>query len=463
MTYILDQFFTKDTMSIHTKQWLALHRKRWKPWAWTTETLDDVRSQEFFVNLIWQLQDETENKSDCFLEIEREYHKVYQNWPYRIVVVFPPLSDGIEITAVRPVTRLSFEDYNLDEKTKKLLTETAKWILIAGAPWSWKTTFVQALVDIYVAKQKVVKTIESPRDLQVPNEVVQYSFSYWTHNDIRDILLLSRPDYTAYDEVRNAEDFVLFKDLRLTWIWLLWVIHWSKPIDAIQRFVWTIELWVIPQVIDTVVYIEDGWISEILQLDLVVKVPKGMKSDDLSRPVIEIKSFFEDKVVYEIYSYGEQIVVIPMDKIAEKKKWISTLHLFAKAKVEEYLTKKLNTDFVVKVNSENSITIYVPVGKKGGVIWRAGDNIVKIEKDLWSSISVRTYDEFDILSINVDVEMKKKQVFLTFPVEYYGKEVHLLVHNGVFNFKIDNSWVVCVSQKWLIKKIQQYGFVVIDL
>lgn len=463
MTYILDPFFTKDTMSIHTKQWLPLHRKKWKPWAWKTEIVDDVWSQDFFFKLIQQLQEETENKSDCFLEIEREYHKVYQNWPYRIVVVFPPLSDGIEITAVRPVARLSFEDYNLDDKTKKLLTETAKWILIAGAPWSWKTTFVQALVDVYVANKKVVKTIESPRDLQVPNEVVQYSFSYWTHNDIRDILLLSRPDYTAYDEVRNADDFVLFKDLRLTWIWLLWVIHGSKPVDAIQRFVWTIEIWVIPQVIDTVVYIDKWEISEILQLSLAVKVPHGMKSDDLSRPVIEVRSFFEDKLVYEIYSYGEQIVVIPIDKVEEKKKWTSTLHLFAKAKVEEYLSKKLDTDFVVKVNSENSITIYVPVGKKGGVIGRAGDKIVKIEKDLWSSISVRTYDEMDVISVNVDVEMKKKQFFLKFPADYCGKEVHLLIHNWIFIFKVNNSWVIRVSQKWLIKKIQQYGFVVVEL
>jgi ATPase len=33
---------------------------------------------------------------------------------------------------------------------------------------------------------------------------------------VRDILLLSRPDYTVYDEVRNTPDFELYKDLRLT-------------------------------------------------------------------------------------------------------------------------------------------------------------------------------------------------------------------------------------------------------
>jgi len=69
---------------------------------------------------------------------------------------------------------------------------------------------------MHQAKKKIVKTIESPRDLLVDDEIVQYSFSYGSHNDLRDILLLSRPDFTVYDELRNVDDFLLFKDLRLT-------------------------------------------------------------------------------------------------------------------------------------------------------------------------------------------------------------------------------------------------------
>jgi ATPase len=55
----------------------------------------------------------------------------------------------------------------------------------------------------------------------VPAAVSQYSFNYASHNDIRDILLLSRPDHALYDEVRNAEDFKLYADLRLTGIGLV--------------------------------------------------------------------------------------------------------------------------------------------------------------------------------------------------------------------------------------------------
>ena len=70
----------------------------------------------------------------------------------------------------------------------------------------------------------------------MPKNVTQYSFSHAPHNEIRDILLLSRPDYTIYDEVRNKEDFHLYKDLRLTGIGLMGVMHATHAIDSIQRF-----------------------------------------------------------------------------------------------------------------------------------------------------------------------------------------------------------------------------------
>lgn len=126
---------------------------------------------------------------------------------------------------------------------------------------------------MYVGMDKVIKTLESPRDLMVAESVVQYSFSYGSHNELRDVLLLSRPDYTVYDEVRNHEDFLLYKDLRLTGIGLIGVIHATRPVDAIQRFVGTIELGIIPQVIDTVVYVDKGTIASMYQLSLQVKVP----------------------------------------------------------------------------------------------------------------------------------------------------------------------------------------------
>lgn len=40
-----------------------------------------------------------------------------------------------------------------------------------------------------------------------------------------------------------------------------------------------------------------------------------MMSADLARPVIEVFSFIENRLKYEIYTFGEQVVVMPLDEI----------------------------------------------------------------------------------------------------------------------------------------------------
>jgi len=37
-----------------------------------------------------------------------------------------------------------------------------------------------------------------------------------------------------------------------------------------------------------------------------------MESDDLARPVIIVTSFITKKVEYEIYTFGEQTIVMPL-------------------------------------------------------------------------------------------------------------------------------------------------------
>jgi len=57
--------------------------------------------------------------------------------------------------------------------------------------------------------------MEDPRDLQVSEEITQYTRLKGSMAKTAEILLLVRPDYTIYDELRRTEDFQVFADMRL--------------------------------------------------------------------------------------------------------------------------------------------------------------------------------------------------------------------------------------------------------
>lgn len=225
------------------------------------------------------------------IEIQRKYSTVAQLGSYRIVIVCPPAAQDYEITVVKPLKKLDREEYHLGLDVQDLLEHHAQGILISGAPGSGKSTFTQALLQQYLKSESVVKTIEAPRDMQVHDTVSQYSSSHTTHDEIRDILLLSRPDKVIYDELRNTSDFQLYKDLRLTGIGLVGVMHATAPIDTVQRLIGIIPLGMIPQVVDTIIFIDKGQVSTIYQLISTIKIPTGMEASDLARPVIQVKNF----------------------------------------------------------------------------------------------------------------------------------------------------------------------------
>ncbi len=458
---VLDKYFDDNTMSIHIKEWNPFLKKNWWPDGRNPVISKDVMTKEMVSDLIDKIFKEIESRDDAILEIDRQMSKVIQLWPYRIVVVYPPLSDGLEITAVKPIKKLSLDDYNLDQDVLDLFKNSAKGILVSWAPGSWKTTFAQALVELYENQNKIIKTIESPRDLMVPENVVQYSFTYGSHDEVRDILLLSRPDYTVYDEVRNTSDFELYKDMRLTWIWLIWVIHATRPVDSIQRFLGTIEMWIVPQVIDTVIFIDKWKIKEILQLNLTVKVPEWMESDDLARPVIQVSSFFDKEIVYEIYSFGEQIVVMPLwEEIQTKEKWWKLNH-YAKLSIDNILKEILPCSFISKV-SWDTVQLFVPKSEKWAIVWKGWQNIQSIEDQLGLRINVQTFDDLPLLDIDVQTEKNGNSIVIYFPRHYVDRNVYVMIWKELLHTQTNSHAQVVVKNKNIVKSIISKGFTLID-
>jgi ATPase len=377
-----ENFFTEDTISVHLKENCVPLAKRGKPGNFKlVEVSDKKLTYEEISEIIREISEAARISEEGSIEINRSGALVIQLGNYRIAIARPPFSDGVEVTIVRPIVKLRLEDYKLSDKLMQRLKEQAEGIIIAGPPGSGKTTFAASLAEFYRSLGKVVKTLESPRDMQVSDEITQYAPLEGDFEKTAEILLLVRPDYTVFDEVRKTRDFEIFTDLRLAGVGMVGVVHASKPIDAIQRFISRVDIGVLPHVVDTIIFIKEGEIKKVYELSLKVKVPTGMTQEDLARPVVEVRDFETGKLEYEIYTYGEENVVVPIEKekvdvvkkLAEERVLIEIRRYDPKASVEIVGNKA-----VVKV--DNRVI--------GRLIGKDGENISRLEKKLGLRIEV---------------------------------------------------------------------------
>jgi len=309
-------YFDDKTMSVHLKRNLPAYAKRGSPGNWGLEKIDnDVITPKLIEDIALEVIENVREDDHSFIEIEKIGAVVAQLREFRIVITRPPFSNDVEITAVRPLVSLKLSDYSIDAKLQNRL-ETAEGILVCGSPGAGKSTFCAALANFYLSQNKVVKTLESVRDLQVSPEITQYTKLEGSLENSADILLLVRPDFTIFDEVRTTKDFEVYADFRLSGVGMVGVVHSSSAIDALQRFMGRIELGMLPSIIDTIIFIEGGDISAVLVIKMTVKVPSGFRDKDLARPVVEVRDYKTRKLEFEIYSFGQDIVINP---IAPKK------------------------------------------------------------------------------------------------------------------------------------------------
>ncbi len=313
-----EKYFDSETLSLHIKEGAPIMAKKGRPGEWRLVVVDENSMKRNDVELLVEEIVRRARSGDGIIETEKQGLMLIQLGDYRIVVVSPPINTVYELTIARPIVRLKLEEYNLPEKLVRRLDEKAEGILIAGAPGMGKTTFAQALAEYYSRKGRIVKTVESPRDMRLPNIVSQYSKYYATSRDLHDILLMSRPDYTVFDEMRDDEDFMIYVDLRLAGIGMIGVVHATSPIDAIQRFIRRVDIGMIPSIIDTVIFIDRGRVAKVYELLLTVKLPTGLREADLARPVVEVKDFLTSELEYEIYVFGEQTVVVPVKRVQKE-------------------------------------------------------------------------------------------------------------------------------------------------
>jgi len=417
-----EKYFTPDTMSVHLKEKVVPMAKRGKPGKFKLQVIgDELLAREDLQKMMSEIVETARKAEDTFIEAERGGGLIIQMGNYRIAIARPPFSDGFEITIVRPIVKLTLDDYKLSEKLRERLKTKAEGILVAGPPGSGKTTFSSSLAEFYFKQGKIVKTLESPRDLQVGPEITQYGRLAGDFAKTADFLLLVRPDYSIFDEIRQTQHFRIFAEMRLAGVGMIGVIHSSEAIDAVQRFIGKIELGMIPHVVDTVIFLKDGEIKNVYELDLTVKVPSGMTEADLTRPVVEVRDFETGKLYYEIYTYGEENVVIP---VKEEKE--SPLKKLAKQRVVQAINK-YDPKAKVTFSSENSVTVEVDNKVIARLIGKDGSNINELEKKLGIHIDVEPKVPTVGKEISYNVDETGNSFAFRFNKKMKGKTVNIYI------------------------------------
>ena len=427
------KFFDENTMSVHLKENVVPMAKKGTPGNIEFIKLSDEKyNHTKLQEIIDEIIDKSRNDAKTYLESDKDGSIVVQSREYRISIATPPFSEAIEITAVRPVANIDLSQYDLSDKLMDRINTNAEGILISGSPGAGKSTFVQAIAKYYSKKlNKIVKTMESPRDLQLPDEITQYAPLEGSMENTADVLLLVRPDYTIYDELRKNHDFNIFADMRLAGVGMIGVVHATRPIDAIQRIASRVELGVIPSIVDTSIYIENGEVKCVYETKMTVKVPSGMKEADLARPVIEVRDFESGELKNEIYTYGEQTIVMDLDLINNQNDESyskSYVDMIAEKEILRQIKKLLpkKSKVQVEVISPNRANIYIEEDLIPKIIGKNGKRIAEIEQKVGISLGVEAIEEsVDKTPFEIDIIHTKKQLILDL-----GRE------NGRENFDI---------------------------
>jgi len=309
----IDQFFDEHTIAVHLKERIQPMAKKGSISDMKLVKIRDQPTSEYELRMMAQeILERAKRDPDGFIEVEKRGITVVQIGSMRIAIARRPFSDGMEITAVRPIVDVTLKDYTKSDIITKRITSDKRGMLIIGAPGGGKTTLAQSLATFLSESGYVVKTMEAPRELQVPDQITQYTMLDGSMANTADVLLLVRPDFVIFDELRKAEDFSVFADMRLAGLGMVGVVHANGVQDAVQRFSDRVDFSVLSQVVNTIIFLKQGVIMKVYDVGFTIKVPEGMGGEVHLRPVTTVTDHETGQLALDIFRYDGQTIVMPV-------------------------------------------------------------------------------------------------------------------------------------------------------
>ena len=435
----IDQFFDENTMAVYLKERMPPVAKKGTLKEMRLVTTRDVPLSEHELKAMAQeILERAKRDPDGFIELEKRGVTVVQIGSLRIAIARRPFSDGMEISAVRPVGKVTLETYEKAALIKKRVIADRRGLLIAGPPGSGKTTLAQSIATFLSDHGLVVKTMEAPRDLQVPDHITQYTSLEGSMQSTGDVLMLVRPDFVIFDELRKSEDFTTFADMRLAGVGMIGVVHALEVQDALQRFLGRVDFGILIQVVNTIFFVIDGEVARVYDLQFGIQVPSGMSGESRRGPVISVRNQETGAIEFEVFRYEGETIVMPVEREERPRAPPAP-------RGEERLSKKLlekeiqreigryTAGYVdVHLISDNKAVVYIDDKDVPAAIGKGGKNVSGIVNKLSVGIDIRPRSELErpaseeevVLEGGFRIRTDRKQLSII-ATEHRGKIVDL--------------------------------------
>lgn len=222
--------------------------------------------------MIWQKNDGDPQDGKIHLKINIWDKKIWIN--LRISILPSLFGENVVIRLlVEDIDKLNIEKLwfigrNLEDliSTKDLMN----WlVLVAWSTWSWKTTTIYSLLNMFDPSKKSIHTIEDPIEYQIDGYVqsqIKYDWSEREYNQKFNKrikwLLRQDPDIIMVWELREQESASLCLEAATTWQIVFGSIHTNSALWVLTRLR---QLWVKP-------YLISAWIKYVVYQKLVKKL-----------------------------------------------------------------------------------------------------------------------------------------------------------------------------------------------
>jgi ATPase len=409
----IDQFFDEQTLAVYLKELVPPYAKRGTIRdSRFVKIRDQPSSEHELVALAQECLERAKRDPDGFIEHESRGITILQIGSMRIAIARCPFVDGMEITAVRPIVDVTLDDYAGTDGLTERLAGGRSGILIAGAPGVGKTTLAQNCATFLSEHGSIVKTMEAPRDMQVPDLISQYTALDGRMEATAEMVMLLRPDYVVYDELRRTEDFRVFADMRLAGVGMIGVLHAENIHAALLRFLNRVDFGTLPRVVDTIVIVEEGEIAHIYDLEFELGVPVSIPGDGAVTPVVTVVDAATGLAALEVFRFHGEIVIMPLspsvsaparpriqeEPVPERAQAVAADEERAGGRqIERELQREIGrfTDGPVEVRmlSDTKAVVYIDDKDVPAAIGKGGKNVAAIVNRIGVGIDIRARSE----------------------------------------------------------------------